>query len=64
MNGSHFQLLTEALRLDTGLLDTSLPLVKAHYPDFIDRFEAARQRYSSRSAHPLLNRRTTAELFI
>lgn len=38
--GARFQLLTEALRLDTGLLDTFLPLVKANYLDFIDRFEA------------------------
>ena len=27
------------LRLNTGLLDTFLPLIKAHYLDFIDRFE-------------------------
>ena len=33
-------MLTEDLRLDTGLLDTFLPLIKAHYLDFIDRFEA------------------------
>ena len=33
-------MLTEDLRLDTGLLDTFIPLVKAHYLDFIDRFEA------------------------
>ena len=33
-------MLTEDLRLDTGLLDTFLPLVKANYLDFIDRFEA------------------------
>ena len=26
--------------LNTGLLDTFLPLIKAHYLDFIDRFEA------------------------
>ena len=38
--GSFFRMLTEDLRLDTGLLDTFLPLVKAHYLDFIDRFEA------------------------
>ena len=29
-----------SLRLNTGLLDTFLPLIKAHYLDFIDRFEA------------------------
>ena len=33
-------MLTEDLRLDTGLLDTFLPLIQAHYLDFIDRFEA------------------------
>ena len=38
--GSFFRMLTEDLRLDTGLLDTFLPLVKANYLDFIDRFEA------------------------
>ena len=37
--GSFFRMLTEDLRLDTRLLDTFLPLVKAHYLDFIDRFE-------------------------
>ncbi len=37
--GIRFKLLTENLRLDIGLLDTFLPLVKAHYLDFIDRFE-------------------------
>lgn len=38
--GSRFQLLMEDLRLDTGLLDTFVPLVRANYLDFIDRFEA------------------------
>ena len=38
--GSFFRMLTEDLRLDTGLLDTFLPLIQAHYLDFIDRFEA------------------------
>ena len=38
--GSFFRMLTEDLRLNTGLLDTFLPLIKAHYLDFIDRFEA------------------------
>ena len=38
--GSFFRMLTEDLRLDTGLLDTFLPLIKAHYLDFIDCFEA------------------------
>ena len=38
--GSFFRMLTEDLRLDTGLLDIFLPLVKAHYLDFIDCFEA------------------------
>lgn len=38
--GLRFRMLTEDLRLDTGLLDTFLPLVKAHYLDFIDSFEA------------------------
>ena len=38
--GLRFQMLTEDLRLNTGLLDTFLPLVKANYLDFIDRFEA------------------------
>ena len=37
--GSFFRMLTEDLRLDTGLLDTFLPLIKAHYLDFIDHFE-------------------------
>ncbi len=32
-------MLTEELRLNTGLLDTFLPLIKAHYLDFIDCFE-------------------------
>ena len=36
---SFFRMLTEDLRLNTGLLDTFLPLIKAHYLDFIDRFE-------------------------
>ena len=39
--GSFFQMLTEDLKLNTELLDTFLPLIKAHYLDFIDRFEAA-----------------------
>ena len=30
--GSFFRMLTEDLRLNTGLLDTFLPLVKANYP--------------------------------
>ena len=38
--GSFFRMLTEDLRLDTALLDTFIPLVKAHYLDFIDCFEA------------------------
>lgn len=38
--GLRFRILTEDLRLDTALLDTFIPLVKAHYLDFIDRFEA------------------------
>ena len=38
--GSFFRMLTEDLKLNTGLLDTFLPLIKAHYLDFIDRFEA------------------------
>ena len=38
--GSFFRMLTGALRMDTGLLDTFLPLIKAHYLDFIARFEA------------------------
>ena len=37
--GSFFRMLTEDLRLDTGLLDTFLPLIQAHYLDFISRFE-------------------------
>ena len=37
--GSFFRMLTEDLRLDTGLLDTFLPLIKANYLDFIDCFE-------------------------
>lgn len=38
--GSFFRMLTEDLLLDTRLLDTFLPLIKAHYLDFIARFEA------------------------
>ena len=38
--GSFFRMLTEDLRLDTELLDTFIPLVKAHYLEFIDCFEA------------------------
>ena len=38
--GLRFQMLTEDLRLNTGLLDTFLPLVKANYLDFIDPVEA------------------------
>ena len=38
--GLRFRILTEDLRLDTALLDTFIPLVKAHYLDFIDCFEA------------------------
>ena len=37
--GSFFRMLTEDLLLDTGLLDTFLPLIQAHYLDFISRFE-------------------------
>ena len=37
--GSFFRMLTEDLRLNTGLLDTFLPLIQAHYLDFISRFE-------------------------
>lgn len=38
--GLRFRMLTEDLRLDTALLDTFLPLIKARYLDFIARFEA------------------------
>lgn len=38
--GSFFRMLTEDLQLNTGLLGTFLPLIKAHYLDFIDCFEA------------------------
>ena len=38
--GSFFRMLTEDLQLDTEKLDTFLPLIRAHYLDFIDRFEA------------------------
>ena len=38
--GLRFQMLTEDLRLNTALLDTFIPLVKAHYLDFIDCFQA------------------------
>ena len=38
--GRRFRMLTEDLRLDTALLDTFIPLVKAHYLDFIDCLEA------------------------
>lgn len=38
--GLRFRMLTEDLRLDTALLDIFIPLVKAHYLDFIERFEA------------------------
>ena len=40
LNGALLGYSTEDLRLNTGLLDTFLPLIKAHYLDFIDRFEA------------------------
>lgn len=33
-------MLTEDLQLNTGLLGTFLPLIKTHYLDFIDGFEA------------------------
>ena len=36
---TRFQPLTKDLRLDTGLLDTFIPLIQANYLDFIDRFE-------------------------
>ena len=32
-------MLTEDLQLNTGLLDTFLPLIQAHYLDFISHFE-------------------------
>ena len=38
--GSFFRILTEDLKLNTELPDTFLPLIKAHYLDFIDCFEA------------------------
>ncbi len=38
--GSFFRMLTEDLQLDTEKLDTFLPLIRTHYLDFIDRFEA------------------------
>lgn len=38
--GARFQLLTDDLWLDTGLLDAFIPLVQANYLDFIDHFEA------------------------
>ena len=38
--GSFFRMLTEDLWLDTRLLNTFLPLIKAHYLNFIDCFEA------------------------
>ena len=38
--GSFFRMLTEDLKLNTELLDTFLPLIKAHYLDFINCFEA------------------------
>ena len=62
--GSFFQMLTEDLRLDTELLDTFLPLIKARYLDFIDRFEEDRQRRYSRSAPPLPSRRITVGVFM
>lgn len=37
--GSFFRMLTEDLQLNTGLLDTFLPLIKVHYLDFINCFE-------------------------
>ena len=54
--GSFFRMLTEDLRLNTRLLDTFLPLIKAHYLDFIDRFEVD----PARSAPPLSSRGITA----
>ena len=38
--GSFFRMLTEDLQLNIGLLDTFLPLIKVHYLDFINCFEA------------------------
>ncbi len=57
--GSFFRMLTEDLRLNTGLLDTFLPLIKAHY---LTSSTASRQtpwRHYSRSAPPSPRRRTT-----
>ncbi len=38
--GSFFRMLTEDLRLNTGLLDNLSAPDQSHYLDFIDRFEA------------------------
>ena len=58
--GSFFRMLTEDLLLNTGLLDTFLPLIKAHYLDFIDRFEADPAEALQPVCTPLPSRRTTA----
>ena len=62
--GSFFRMLTEDLRLNTGLLDTFLPLIKAHYLDFIDRFEADPAEALHPVCAPLSSRRITAGAFM
>ena len=54
--GSFFRMLTEDLRLNTRLLDTFLPLIKAHYLDFIDRFGVDPAGSSSRFAPAISSR--------
>ena len=58
--GSFFRMLTEDLRLDTEPLDTFLPLVKANYLDFIDRFEANPVEALQPVCAPLPSQRITA----
>ena len=57
--GSFFRMLTEDLRLNTGLLDTLLPLIKAHYLDFIDCFEADPTAAFQKVCAPFTSRRIT-----
>mgnify|MGYP000072674284 FL=1 len=62
--GSFFRMLTEDLRLDTGLLDTFLPLIQATTLTLSLALRWTQQRRSNRSAPPLSSRRITAGAFM
>lgn len=62
--GSFFRMLTEDLWLDTRLLNTFLPLIKAHYLNFIDCFEADPVGALQSVCAPLPSRRITAGAFM